>query len=228
MKKKEFHIHIDAKNINTQFEKILIEQYSFEYKNFIRRQDLNPSHAPETHLTYKTTDSNRSSQIFRDIHNYLEQNPDSMIGYLEYECIPEKISIEYRTFNPDVPLPFQLELGDLGIGAFREDEIHITVDRDNSDRRLRESLIQIGFFPASRQKDYGIAEIFTTQGSYQDIQKVLPMIVSYLNQAGGAATCVVKEERIIHSWVSSPDYKLPPVIKSIQTSSIPQLATQTV
>jgi hypothetical protein len=228
MKTQEFHIHIDAKNINTQFEKVLIEQYSFECKNFIQRQDLNLSYAPETHLTYKTNDSNRSSQIFRDIRNYLEQNPDSMIGYVEYECIPEKIPIEYQTFNPDVPIPFQLELGDLAIGAFREDEIHITIDRDNSDRRLRESLRQIGFFSASRQKDYGIAEIFTTQGSYQDIQKVLPMIVSYLNQAGGAATCVVKEERIIHSWVSSPDYKLPPVIKAIQTSLIPQLATQTV
>jgi hypothetical protein len=227
MNDQEFHIHIDAKNINSQFEKILVNKHEFGYKNFIKRQDLNPSYAPETHLTYKTTNPNQASQIFKDIHTYLEQNPDSMTGYVEHEYIPDKISIEYRTFNPDVPLPFQLELGNLAIGAFREDEIHITLDRDNSDRRLLESLRQIGFFSALRQKDYGIAEIFTTQGSYQDIQKVLPMIVSYLNQAGGAAACVVKEERIIHSWVSSLDYKLPPVIKSIQTSSIPQLATQT-
>jgi hypothetical protein len=227
MTKQEFHIHIDAKNINTRFEEVLIEQYSFEYKNFIQRQDPNPSHAPETHLTYKTTDLNRSSQMFKDIHSYLEQNPNSMTGYVEYEYIPEKIAIEYRDFNPDVPLPFQLELGYLEAGKFREDEIHITLDRDNSDERLLKLLKQIDFFSASRQKDYGIAEIFTTQGSYQDIQKVLPMIVSYLNQAGGAAACVVKEERIIHSWVSSPDYNLPPVIKAIQTSSIPQLATQT-
>jgi hypothetical protein len=228
MNSQESHIHIDAKSINYQFEEILVKKCGFDYKNFFRRRDHNPSYAPETHLTYKTKDPSQASQIFKDIHNYLKQNPDAMTGYVEHEYIPERISIEYRTFNPDVPLPFQLELGNLAIGAFREDEIHITLDRDNSDRRLRESLIQIGFFPASRQKDYGIAEIFTTQGSYQDIQKVLPMIVSYLNQAGGAATCVVKEERIIHSWVSSPDYKLPPVIKSIQTSSIPQLATQTV
>jgi hypothetical protein len=224
----ESHIHIDAKNIKPQSEKLLIEKYGFVHKNFIQRQDLNPSYAPETHLTYKTTNPNQASQIFKDIHTYLEQNPDSMTGYVEHEYIPEQISIEYRTFNPDVPLPFQLELGNLAIGAFREDEIHITLDRDNSDPRLLESLRQIGFFSALRQKDYGIAEIFTTQGSYQDIQKVLPMIVSYLNQAGGATACVVKEERIIHSWVSSPDYKLPPVIKAIQTSSIPQLATQTV
>jgi hypothetical protein len=223
----ESHIHIDAKNIEYQLEKLLIQKYGFDHKNFIQRQDLNPSYAPETHLTYKTTNANQANQIFKDIHTYLEQNPNSMTGYVEYEYIPEQISIEYRTFNPDVPLPFQLELGDLAIGAFREDEIHITIDRDNSDPRLLESLRQIGFFSALRQKDYGIAEIFTTQGSYQDIQKVLPMIVSYLNQAGGAAACIVKEERIIHSWVSSLDYKLPPVIKSIQTYSIPQLATQT-
>jgi hypothetical protein len=228
MNDQEFHIHIDAKNIKSQFEKILIDNHKFGYKNFIKRQDLNPSYAPETHLTHKTQDPNRASQIFKDIHTYLEQNPDSMTGYVEHEYIPETISIKYRTFNPDVPLPFQLELGDLAIGAFRENEIHITLDRDNSDPRLLESLRQMGFFSALRQKDYGIAEIFTTQGSYQDIQKVLPMIVSYLNQAGGAGACVVKEERIIHSWVSSPDYKLPPVIKAIQTSSIPQLATQTV
>jgi hypothetical protein len=224
----ESHIHIDAKNIKPQSEKLLIEKYGFVHKNFIQRQDLNPSYAPETHLTYKTTNPNQASQIFKDIHTYLEQNPDSMTGYVEHEYIPDKISIEYKTFNPDVPLPFQLELGKLPVGTFREDEIHITLDRDNSDRRLLESLRQIGFFSALRQKDYGIAEIFTTQGSYQDIQKVLPMIVSYLNQAGGAAACIVKEERIIHSWVSSLDYKLPPVIKAIQTSSIPQLATQNV
>ncbi len=225
MKTQEFHIHIDAKNINTQFDKILSKQYGFEHKNFIQRQDLNPSYAPETHLTYKTTDPNRSSQIFKNIYTYLEQNPDAMIGYVEYEYIPEKILIEYQTFNPDVPIPFQLELGKLPVGTFREDEIHITLDRDNSDPRLLESLRQIDFFSTLRQKDYGIAEIFTTQGSYLNIQRVLPLITNYLNEVGGAVNCVIKEERIVRSWMSSPDLKLPPVISTIQAFTAAPLTT---
>jgi hypothetical protein len=225
MIKQEFHIHIDAKNINTQFEEILIEQYSFEHKNFIQRQDFNLSHVPETHLTYRTTESDRSSQIFRDIHNYLEQSSDAMVGYVEYEFIPEKIPIKYQIFNPDVTTPFQLELGNLPVGTFREDEIHITLDRDNSDPRLLESLRRIGFFSALRQKDYGIAEIFTTQGSYLNIQQVLPLITNYLNEVGGAVNCVIKEERIVRSWMSSPDLKLPPVISTIQAFTADPLTT---
>jgi hypothetical protein len=219
----EFHIHIDAKKMDAQLEAILIERYRFEHKNFIQRQGSSPSYAPEIHLTYKTTDLNRSKQIYKDIQVQLEHNPTSMIGYVEYEYVPKQISIKHQDFNSSISIPFHLELDNLPMGTFREDEIHITLDRDNSDPRLLESLSQIGLFSALRQKEYGIAEIFTVQGYSHDIKRILPLLTTYLDRAGGAAKCVVKEEIIVRSWVSSSDYNLPPIIQNIEMHSTPQL-----
>jgi hypothetical protein len=223
MNQQKFHIHIDAKELDPQLERILLKECSFDYKNFIQRQDSKPSYAPETHLTYKTTELSRSKQVFEKIRNYLEQNPMSMIGYVEYECVPEEFFIDYQDFNPNIMLPFRLSLEDLPTGGFREDEIHLTLDRDNSDQRVIKSLREMGLFSALRQKDYGVAEIFTVQGSCSNIQRILPMLITYLKQAGGVAKCTVKEEIIMRHWISSPDYKLPPIIQDIQEISSSKL-----
>lgn len=225
MNTKEFHIHVDAKNINMDFKRKLINQHGFDYKNFIQRQDNYNSYAPEVHLTYKSNDANMSRRVYGDIQNHLEQYPSSMIGYVEYEYIPHKTLINYKDFNTDIALPFQLTFSELEAGRFRKDEIHITLDQGNSDPRLLKSLRSLGLFSALSQKDYGIAEIFTVQGSYSNIQDILPMLTTYLNQAGGAAECVIKEEIVMRYWVSSLDYKLPPVIRNIQKPSNFQLAT---
>lgn len=228
MSQQKFHIHIDAKELDPQLETILLKECSFDYKNFIQRQNLSSCYAPETHLTYKTTELNRSKQVFEKIRNYLEQNPRSMIGYVEYECVPEEFFIDYKDFDPSILPPFRLELEDLPTGGFREDEIHLTLDRDNSDQRMIQSLREMGLFSALRQKDYGIAEIFTVQGSCSNIQRILPMLITYLKRAGGVAKCTVKEEIVMRHWISSPDYKLPPIIQSIQEMSNFQLVHQTV
>jgi hypothetical protein len=70
----------------------------------------------------------------------------------------------------------------------------------------------MGFFAAYIPKSYGVAEIFTAQGSRSDVSQLLPGLVDFLNSVGGAVACSVKEERIAAWWVSDSSVRLPPVI----------------
>jgi hypothetical protein len=195
---KEFHIHIDASFLEQSFEDFLRSSLQFSLKNFAGVHPDSQRHAPDHHLTYKTQISKDFQETFAEIESYLDNHPDCLTGYVEGEYIPGEISISHSKFDPEVAPPFQLERGSLPAGEFREDEIHITLDRDRSDPRLLLVLRQMGFFSVYMEKSYGTAEIFTTQGSYKNIQSILPLLIDYLNHAGGAANCVVKEERIVN------------------------------
>lgn len=221
----EYHIHIDAEWISPSFEKFLMEKLQFSLKNFAGFPANTARHAPDRHLTYKVDNRKTFDEKFDAILNFTDLHPDSMSGYIEGEEIPRKLVIPTRPLNPDILPPFKLELGSLPTGKFREDEIHITLDRDRSDPRLILSLRQMGFFSVYMDKDYGTAEIFTTQGSCRDIRTVLPLITNYLNEVGGAVNCVIKEEIIVRSLMSSPDLQLPPVISTIQAFTAAPLTT---
>ncbi len=215
----EFHIHIDAQWVSESFKTFLLREQRFLPKNFSGFPVNSPRHAPDLHLTYKVAEANTFHAVLDAIKSYLAAYPDSMVGYVEAEYIPEEIIISTQIFDPNVPLPFTLELRDLPSGQFRADEIHITLDRDKSDPRLLLSLRQMGFFSVYMAKEWGMAEIFTTQGSFHDVnQVVMPALLEYLNKVGGAVNCVVKEERMIHYWLSHPDVKRPPVIGKIHLS----------
>jgi hypothetical protein len=222
---REFHIHIDAKWLSDEFEKVLIEKLQFYLKNFSGFPINMARYAPDRHLTYKVDNVKTFHEKFDEILNFVNHHPDSMSGCIEGEEIPRKIAIPTSPFNPDILQPFKLERGNLPTGKFREDEIHITLDRDRSDPRLILSLRQMGFFSVYMDKDYGTAEIFTTQGSGRDIRTVLPLITNYLNEVGGAVNCVIKEEIIVRSWMSSPDLQLPPVISTIQAFTAAPITT---
>jgi hypothetical protein len=221
----EYHIHIDAEWIGDGFEKFLMKKFQFSLKNFAGFPTNTARHVPERHLTCKVDNRKTFDEKFDAILNFIDLHPDSMSGYIEGEEIPHKLAIPPRPFNTDILPPFKLELGSLPTGKFREDEIHITLDRDRSDPRLILSLRQMGFFSVYMDKEYGTAEIFTTQGSCRDIRTVLPIITNYLNEVGGAVNCVIKEEIIVRSWMSSLDLQLPPVISTIQAFTAAPLTT---
>jgi hypothetical protein len=222
---REFHIHIDARWLGDEFEKVLMEKLQFYLKNFSEFPISTARYAPDRHLTYKVDNRKVFEEKLDVILNFINYHPNSMSGYIEGEEITHKLVIPPRPFNTDILPPFKLELGSLPTGKFREDEIHITLDRDRSDPRLILSLRQMGFFSVYMDKDYGTAEIFTTQGSCRDVRRVLPLITNYLNEVGGAVNCVIKEETIVRSWMSSPDLQLPPVISTIQAFTADPITT---
>jgi hypothetical protein len=138
-----------------------------------------------------------------------------MHGYVEGECVAFERDIPTRPFDVSVGLPFTFSTEPVPEGAFRETEIHITLDRDKSDPRLLNSLVEMGFFAAYLPKPYGIAQVLTAQGSKDNILALLDPLVRYLETAGGAVKCRVKEERIAKWWKSSPDAAVPPVVNTI-------------
>ncbi|MGI8990909.1 MAG: hypothetical protein ACR2I2_15195 [Bryobacteraceae bacterium] len=208
-----FHIHVDAITLTEAFEKHLGE-LSFKRSDFAGHPEGQRGFEAPHHLTLKLHDSDKFRRTFDDLAATASAS-SGLNGYLEGEFIPLDKEILDRPYVAGVPLPFRVSNGPLRKGDFRETEIHITLDRDRSDPRLIESLTEMGFFAAYMRKPFGIAQIFTVQGSRKQVDEILPQLLNYLEACGGSANCSVKEERIAKWWLSDPSVALPPVIQAI-------------
>jgi hypothetical protein len=213
-----FHIHVDAQEMSAELELFLIGQLKFWNSDFSGHPPGALHFETPRHLTWKSTDAAAAKSTFTTLTDYLEANPGCITGYVEGEYIPVDIDLPAIPFNPEIPVPYHLELGSLAPGKFREDEIHITLDRDKSDPRLLTALRSMGFFSAWMEKPQNSVEIFTAQGDRSHIQKVLADMQIYLQAVGGAVGGSIKEERIIRWWLSSPEISLPPVVRELSSS----------
>jgi hypothetical protein len=219
----EYHIHIDADFVETSFELFLMEKLYFSVKNFAGFPNENQRHAPQYHLTYKTEDEKIFSTKFKEIKSYLNEHEAAMVGYVEAECVTKKICFEDRPFNPAILMPFKIEKCKLPQGEFREDEIHVTIS-NRSDDRIMHALEEMGFFSVYIEKDYGKAQVFTAQGSTKNIRVILPLLIDYLNKAGGTVNCVVKEELVRDFIITHVEIvKTPPIIRTVHITD-PALA----
>jgi hypothetical protein len=211
----EFHIHIDAQEMDVSFEAFVVETLGFSNTDFSGHPEGALHFETPKHLTYKTKDAKKFKETFDTIETQLKETPELLTGYVEGEYIPLDLDISAEPFNPEIPTPCKWELGMLPAGVFREDEVHVTLDRDRSNPQLIQSLRSMGFFSAYMDKSYGTAEILTAQGSRSTIQQLLSIILPYLKTAGGAVNCSVKEERVIRWWSSSNAVKFPPVVQAV-------------
>lgn len=210
----DFHIHVDSQQMSSDLESFLVDDLKFWNSNFSGHPEEALHFETPRHLTWKSKDAKAARSTFSTLVSYLENNSNSLEGYVEGEYIPVDIDLPTQPFNPDIPIPYRFELCSLEPGKFREDEIHITLDREKSDPRLIASLRSMGFFSAWMEKPSSSVEIFTVQGERLQIRKILTNMLDYLHLAGGAVNGSIKEERIIHWWLSSPDIKLPPVFQN--------------
>jgi hypothetical protein len=210
--KGEYHIHVDAVNLAPTSEDTLLKYFGFSNTAFSGHAEGALHFETPKHFTFKTQDIKEFNHKFDTVEQYFIDNVGSIIGYLEGEYIPLDLDLEDRAFDPSVPMPFQLQLTKLDRGSFREDEIHITLDRDRSNPQLLENLRSMGFFSAYMDKPQGNVEIFTTQGTKKTIRTILTKIKDYLNQAGGMVNCSIKEEIILKWWLSDLNISVPPVV----------------
>jgi hypothetical protein len=206
-----YHIHIDANHLSTAVERDLLKDFAFKDTAF-------SGHAPDArhfetlkHLTFKTQYYYEFTKKFESLKKYCEEQKGDMIGYIEGEYVPIDIVLPEKDFNPDVSTPFTLSLKDLPVGSFREDEIHITMNRDESDPRLLQNLRMMGFFSAYMDKPQENVEIFTAQGSRKTIKIILQRTYDYLTVGGGYKNCSIKEEMILRWWKSDPQIAIPQV-----------------
>ncbi|MBN3949262.1 MAG: hypothetical protein HWQ38_23495 [Nostoc sp. NMS7] len=213
----EFHIHIDAQTLSTPFEKFLIETHNFWNSDFSGHPEGLAHRPPKKHLTIKTKYASQLRENFASILRYLEENSEAIEGYIEAEYIPVDVEIKEKSFNPEIEIPFKLNLASLAPGTFRQEELHITLSREQSDPRLINSLRDMGFYSVYMEKSFGEVEIFTAQGTRKIIRQLLPEVITYLTAVGGAVQCSVKEERIIRWWMSSPELLLPSIINTVES-----------
>ena len=208
-----FHIHVDAFEISREFVNALT-QCGFYRSDFAGHPEGVEGFEPPHHLTLKLNDGEQFRAHFQSVVTNAKAD-QSLRGYVEGEFIAEDVQIEEKPFCESVRIPFRIAQKNLPQGQFRESEIHVTLDRDRSHPKLIEALTSMGFFAAYIPKTYGVAEIFTIQGSRLAISELLPELLTFLRSAGGAVSCTVKEERIVAWWMSEPPVRLPPVISAI-------------
>jgi hypothetical protein len=211
----QFHIHIDAQNISSDFEHHLIHEFGFWRSDFSGHPEGVEHYEPPHHLTQKAANSKEFKALFDRIVEQAKA-PRAMSGYIEGEFVPLDKDLAPRPFDASVLMPFKLQRAFLSAGAFRETEVHVTLDRDRSHPQLQRNLLEMGLYAAYLPKPYGTAAIFTAQGSRAKINAILPALTTYLEGAGGAVECSIKEERIADWWMSEPTMPLPPVIDSVQ------------
>jgi hypothetical protein len=211
---KYFDLHIDATAIMPTFEDLLVGEYGFWRNDFCGHPDGQVGHEPEHHLTLQLDTGSEFRNIFDNVAGYAGRSR-SMKGYIEGEFIALDVHLWERPFAGDIATPFTIETGKIPPGTFRESEIHVTMNRDASDCRLRANMLKMGFFSAYLPKEYGVAEVFTVQGDRAQIDALLPAVRNYLESAGGGVNCSIKEERVADFWLSSPDVHCPPIIQRI-------------
>jgi hypothetical protein len=209
-----FHIHVDAASIVPEFEEYLIET-GFVRTDFAGHPEGADGFEAPNHLTLKLNDSVEFRKRFDELESRARAT-SGIKGYLEGEFIPLDEDVADRPRRDGFNIPFRVTSHPIGQGTFRETEIHITLDRDRSDPRLLASLSEMGFFSAYMNKSYGVAQIFTVQGSRSQIDQILPRLLNFLETSGGTARCSVKEERVARWWLSEPSVALPPVIDEIE------------
>jgi hypothetical protein len=209
----ELHIHVDAEKLSEELSSYLLNLgfWRSDFVEHVQHSGYEPLH----HLTLKPKTSIEFRKTFDSLVEWLERHPGHIEGYIEGEVIPLDEDIAESSFREDVIIPCRITTSNLPIGTFRESEIHITLDRDRSHPELRRRLKQIGLFSAFLPKSYGIAEVFTVQGSQIHINSLLPALRNYLSKAGGAVQCSIKEERVARWWVNRPNTLLPPVVSAI-------------
>jgi hypothetical protein len=218
-----YHIHIDAETLDEAFARYAVDTLGFVGFHF----EPNPSGIPKFAPTYPFTLKVRDAAKFHTTFDLLEQYHAAerrMRGYIEGEQVSyfklDRFSAR-RPFNPDLPIPFKVTWRRLGPNVFRESELHVTIVQAGMHPGVRDKLLEMGFFLAvCKEAKRAASDIYTLQGSQQQIDMLRPMAIAFLEQLGGMPNVVIKEERIARWWKSDPEFPLPPVIDTVETFKI--------
>lgn len=216
-----FHIHVDAVEAEASFELMLRDELGFyrvEYSIEDTSVDLGDECPPHSHhWTLKTTDSLKFNESVKQLFLVLVNDQPIKRGYVECEYIAfaQKFSLPHYT---ETTLPFRLTMQAPRPGEFRESEIHVTLSRDESDPRLIDALQnRIGMLSGYIPKTWGVAQIFTAQGTRAQIDQIRDPLYQFLLRVGGAVRCSMKEERTVRYWMShASGIGLPYVIGEIK------------
>ena len=217
-----YHIHVDGTVVPQELYRDFLAM-GFRENNFIGHPPVYAHFDPLVHMTIKPADHAAFLRVWDRAEELAERYPD-FTGYLEGEFIAFDDSLTEKSYVPGVPVPFYImkrrRLRGLQCREdFREGEIHLTLDKDASDPRLIESLLQAGLYGAYMQKRDHIALVLTIQGARRkEIIRIAEAVRHYVERVGGAVRASLKEEVAIkHRFFGGIRHELlPEVIDEIE------------
>lgn len=212
------HIHIDGRNPENKLYNIAITEFGFWNHNFSGHPQGYQHFEPTRHLTKKIA-GNGSIEEFRTTWDALERIAveTEFVGYLEGESVIYDRKIEEKTYNDNVPFPFQIKRRRLfPTEKFREDEIHVVCDKEASDSRLIKKLLEAGLYGAYLPKEEYTAVVLTIQGNRREIHPIRSALESYLRKAGGIVHGTLKEEVVLrHRLFGIDSIELPEIVEEV-------------
>jgi hypothetical protein len=211
----EHEIHADLEDsCSLQFIEAL-KGLGFYDDRFLHPEGGRTPFVPLCHLTVRPSKGSEQRKLFDEARRLAVSFGREVEGYIESEVAHVISGFETKDFDPSAKLGFVLRNSFLPPGQFREDEIHVQFDKDQTDPRIGRAFAEAGWREAFCPEPYGVGEIWTIQGSMSHVEEVLPATLAYLNQVGGLVACTVRREVIAHWWLSKPDLSLPPVIAEV-------------
>ena len=213
-----YHVHVDAYSLTDGFREFLTKQMRFRDFQFQENPAGIESFAPRFPFTFKTKVEEEFARVFDNVRSTAVRD-NAMVGYIEGELVvfPKAARDRWEeTYEPTVKPPFRFTRKRMTHGDFRESEIHLTLDREGSAPQLLEALRWMGFFVATSEKTRGLTEIYTVQGTQEQIDRLREPLIGFLEAAGGSRGLRIKEERVVRWWKSTPEFLLPPVVDRIR------------
>lgn len=144
-------------------------------------------------------------------------------GYIEGEYIPTDDEIAPKEVTKFELPPMKIVRRRLSAALgekFRESELHVVMDFDNSDQRVVTGLLDAGLYGALLDKKDHRAIVLTAQGSRKIILPLITEIRSYLERIGGVVRGSIKEERALKYQLYNMEVEeLPEVVDKVAEAS---------
>jgi len=198
-----YHMHLDFHKMSRKLDNYASKELGFYTADFDghpmkENGEAYPHFEPNHQLTLKPKNKEEFNEVYTKLEQILPECTD-FAGYLECEYIPIDLFIPYKEYV-DIPIPFHITRRSLNPEkgeTFRETEIHITFDKDNSHPDLIKKLLNSGLYGGYIPKKDGNFIVYTVQGFAKEINPLIQCIIKFLKESGGAWRATVKEEKVI-------------------------------
>ena len=195
-----FHIHVDA----TKMSASLAEQFltlGVMDTPFNGHPEGYDHFEPNRHMTLKIDSGREFVGVWDKMVAMIAAYPADFKGYLEGEHIPVDLELEYQPYK-DVTIPFQLSRRRLTEREdFRDKEIHLTFDKNRSDQRIIDKLLEMGLYGAYVEKADHTALVLTAQGDRKVIDPMTRLLLDFLEKSGGLVSGTFKDEFAIRHYL---------------------------
>lgn len=208
----ELHIHINAAYIAPYLERY-VTRLGFLRRDFSGHPVGKHEYEPKIHLSRKLYSSKEFKVLFEQVVQQAKSS-GGLIGYIEGEFVARRNIIPEEKYDKRIPIPFKVTTRPQH--RFRKSEIHLSLDSKQSHPLIIDSLYEMGMVSAFLPKGYHMMQVFTLQGTLDQMFLLYSLLFGYVKGAGGIVGGTIKEERTARSWQSSVDIELPPNVHAIE------------